>query len=136
MASVKTTRQERGRLLFDGGVRPVEIGPDKWVIRSAKTPRSYVVERWGGDNWACECGDSQYRGFVCKHAELVRMCIAAEEPKTCETCETCSNAHNKKSIYVWCVYERANFEHEHTCGHWCAPKAHEQSREKELIVVC
>ena len=133
VSRVKTTREEKARLLYDGGVRPVALSDSVWEIHSARRPESYLVQKWGGDNWECSCPDHVNRLAVCKHILLTQMCYEQHEVKTCETC---GRAKNRSAPYLWCDFERAFKAHNAmACGHWTAHEQ-KQSQEAELIVVC
>ena len=118
--STKISREEKGRLLYDGGVRPVQTGHNEWTVHSAHNPEAYVVSRTEGDMWSCTCPDFSFRLIPCKHCYCVMLSLASEiVHEVRETCETCERAANHAAPYVLCSWERAFVPHEKVaCAHY------------------
>jgi hypothetical protein len=74
----KLSRAERAQLLYDGGVRPVEVCKGLWTVEG--TQGEYEVTKDSNGTFNCSCPDSLYRshhGQLCYHAQLVQISEAA-----------------------------------------------------------
>jgi hypothetical protein len=118
MTKPKLTRDQKARLLFNGGVRPTETGKDTWAVRAASGPLTYQVRRDDG-LFSCTCPDFASRGDPCKHILLVQFAIAqVEDPRQARKCDRCIEAwHNRAASYsagfhMWCGHSRALVEPE------------------------
>jgi hypothetical protein len=115
---VKLSREEKGRLLYDGGVRPVESRHNEWTVHSASNPEAYVVSKTEGDMWSCSCKDFSFRLMPCKHCYLVMRTIA-NDGGVLQVCETCEHASNHNAPYLTCSWERAFVQHDKAaCDHF------------------
>ncbi len=117
MMQPKLSREEKGRLLFDGGVRPVQSGHNEWTVHSARKPEAYTVTKTEGDVWSCTCADWSFRLIPCKHCHLVMLTLESQQDK--HECETCERAGNPNAPYLTCSWLRAFVAHDKVaCDHW------------------
>ena len=76
----KMTRTEKAQLLYDGGVRPVDVCKGLWTVPGSQG--EYEVTKDSKGTFNCSCPDSLYRshqGESCKHVSLVIMSEAASK---------------------------------------------------------
>lgn len=132
----KLTRDQKARLLFNGGVRPTETDKDAWALPASSGPLAYEVRRDDGQ-FSCTCPDFTARGGECKHILLIQLSIIqAEEPKDqAYKCDRCIEARNRgpasfnAGAHVWCEYSKALAEPEKKEGcEWFIDRS-------ELIIV-
>ena len=78
MTTKKMTRTEKAQLLYDGGVRPVDVCKGLWTVPGSQG--EYEVTKDSNGTFNCSCPDSLYRshqGESCKHVLLIIMSEAA-----------------------------------------------------------
>jgi hypothetical protein len=118
MAKSKPTRDQKARLLFNGGVRPIRTGPDAWTVHASSCPGVYEVRRDAGQ-LSCSCPDFARRGDPCKHILLTAQVEGSHQVRTCG--RYIEARHNGVASYsagchVWCGHSRALVEPEKKKG--------------------
>src|SRR4030043_814559 len=72
MATITTTREERGEAIANLSGQIKRIDDFTYTVKSQSGMGEYIISKVDGE-WICECPDNKYRHVKCKHIHAIEF---------------------------------------------------------------